>query len=280
MTRRRDKGAAVASLIVLAAVTAAAILAPLLSPADPLKNDLLERLTPPMWSAGGSAAHPLGTDTLGRDVLSRLLYGARVSLVVGFVTVIISGAAGVALGVLGGFYGGWLDDVLMRVGDVQLAFPVLLLGVALLSVLGPGQVNLVLVLVVSGWITYARIVRGETLSLKHREFVEAARALGALDGRLIWRHLLPNVWAPIAVVATFSVARTIIAEASLSFLGLGVPAPTASWGAMLDEGRNYITTGWWLALFPGTAILIVVLVINLIGDWLRDVLDPRVERGI
>jgi peptide/nickel transport system permease protein len=280
VTRRRDKGAAVASLIVLAAVTAAAILAPLLSPADPLKNDLLERLTPPMWSAGGSAAHPLGTDTLGRDVLSRLLYGARVSLVVGFVTVIISGAAGVALGVLGGFYGGWLDDVLMRVGDVQLAFPVLLLGVALLSVLGPGQVNLVLVLVVSGWITYARIVRGETLSLKHREFVEAARALGALDGRLIWRHLLPNVWAPIAVVATFSVARTIIAEASLSFLGLGVPAPTASWGAMLDEGRNYITTGWWLALFPGTAILIVVLVINLIGDWLRDVLDPRVERGI
>ena len=280
MTRRRDKGAAMASLIVLAAVTAAAILAPTLSPADPVKNDLLERLTPPMWNAGGSAAHPLGTDTLGRDVLSRLLYGARVSLVVGFVTVIISGAVGVALGMLGGFYGGWLDDVLMRTGDVQLAFPVLLLGVALLSVLGPGFGNLILVLVVSGWITYARIVRGETLSLKHREFVEAARALGALDGRLIWRHLLPNVWAPIAVVATFSVARTIIAEASLSFLGLGVPAPTPSWGAMLDEGRNYITTGWWLALFPGTAILVVVLVINLIGDWLRDALDPRVERGI
>jgi peptide/nickel transport system permease protein len=280
VTRRRDKSAALASLIVLAAVTAAAILAPLLSPADPLKNDLLERLTPPMWNAGGSAAHPLGTDTLGRDVLSRLLYGARVSLMVGFVTVIISGAAGVALGVVGGFYGGWLDDVLMRGGDVQLALPVLLLGVALLSVLGPGVGNLILVLVVSGWITYARIVRGETLSLKHRDFVEAARALGALDGRLIWRHLLPNVWAPIAVVATFSVARTIIAEASLSFLGLGVPAPIPSWGAMLDEGRNYLTTGWWLALFPGTAILVVVLVINLIGDWLRDALDPRVERGM
>jgi peptide/nickel transport system permease protein len=280
VTRRRDKSAALASLIVLAAVTAAAILAPLLSPADPLKNDLLERLTPPVWIAGGSAAHPLGTDTLGRDVLSRLLYGARVSLMVGFVTVIISGAAGVALGVVGGFYGGWLDDVLMRGGDVQLAFPVLLLGVALLSVLGPGVGNLILVLVVSGWITYARIVRGETLSLKHRDFVEAARALGALDGRLIWRHLLPNVWAPIAVVATFSVARTIIAEASLSFLGLGVPAPIPSWGAMLDEGRNYLTTGWWLALFPGTAILVVVLVINLIGDWLRDALDPRVERGM
>ena len=277
---RRGAGVAVASLVILGLVGAAAIFAPLLSPADPIKNDLLERLTPPMWSAGGSAAHPLGTDTLGRDVLSRLLYGARVSLVVGFVTVIAAGAAGVALGVLGGFYGGWLDDVLMRTGDVQLAFPVLLLGVAMLSVLGPGLGNLVLVLALSGWITYARIVRGETLSLRQREFVEAARALGALDGRLIWRHVLPNVWAPIAVVATFSVARTIIAEASLSFLGLGVPAPTPSWGAMLDEGRNYITTGWWLALFPGTAILVVVLVINLIGDWLRDVLDPRVERGM
>jgi len=276
----RRQGVAVASLVVLALVAAAAILAPQLSPADPIRNDLLERLTPPMWVAGGSAAHPLGTDTLGRDVLSRLLYGARLSLAVGFAAVLVSGLIGVAVGVLGGYYGGWLDDVLMRAGDVQLAFPVLLLGVALLSVLGPGLGNLILVLVVSGWITYARIVRGETLSLKQRDFVEAARALGALDRHLIWRHVLPNVWAPIAVVATFSVARTIIAEASLSFLGLGVPAPAPSWGAMLDEGRNYITTGWWLALFPGAAILIVVLVINLLGDWLRDVLDPRGERGM
>ena len=278
--RGRREAVALASLIVLALVTLVAVLAPQLSPVDPIRNDLLERLTPPMWIAGGSAAHPLGTDTLGRDVLSRLLYGARLSLVVGFATVLISGLIGVAIGVLGGYYGGWLDDVLMRAGDIQLAFPVLLLGVALLSVLGPGLGNLILVLVVSGGITYARIVRGETLSLKHRDFVEAARALGALDRRLIWRHVLPNVWAPIAVVATFSVARTIIAEASLSFLGLGVPAPAPSWGAMLDEGRNYITTGWWLALFPGTAILIVVLVINLLGDWLRDALDPRVERGM
>ena len=278
--RGRRETVAITSLVVLAVVAAAAVLAPQLAPVDPIKNDLLERLTPPMWIAGGSAAHPLGTDTLGRDVLSRLLYGARLSLVVGFAAVLISGLLGVAVGVLGGYYGGWLDDVLMRAGDVQLAFPVLLLGVALLSVLGPGLGNLLLVLVVSGWITYARIVRGETLSLKHRDFVEAARALGALDRRLIWRHVLPNVWAPIAVVATFSVARTIIAEASLSFLGLGVPAPAPSWGAMLDEGRNYITTGWWLALFPGTAILLVVLVINLLGDWLRDVLDPRMERGM
>jgi peptide/nickel transport system permease protein len=276
---RQDR-AALAGLVVLTAAVAVAVLAPALSPTDPLTNDLLDRLSPPMWSAGGARAHPLGTDTLGRDVLSRLLHGARVSLLVGLTTVLISGAVGVLVGLAGGYYGGWLDDLVMRVGDVQLAFPVLLLGVALLAVLGPGLGNLILVLAISGWITYARIVRGETLSLKQRDFVEAARALGARDPAVIWRHVLPNVWAPIVVVATFSVARMIIAEASLSFLGLGIPAPAPSWGAMLDEGRNYITTGWWLALFPGLAILLVVLGINLVGDWLRDILDPRLERGL
>ena len=280
MTAGRRDRAALLGLIVIVAAIAAAVLAPVLAPADPLKSDLLERLSPPAWAAGGARAHLLGTDTLGRDVLSRLVHGARVSLVVGFVTVAIAGAVGVLLGVLGGYYGGWLDDVLMRIGDVQLAFPVLLLGVALLAVLGAGLGNLILVLAVSGWITYARIVRRETLSLKHRDFVEAARALGARDRHVIWRHVLPNVWAPLVVVATFSVARMIIAEASLSFLGLGIPAPAPSWGAMLDEGRNYITTGWWLALFPGLAILLVVLGINLVGDWLRDLLDPRLERGL
>ena len=276
---RHDRPA-IAGLVVLAAAAGVAILAPALSPMDPLANDLLDRLSPPMWSTGGAPAHPLGTDTLGRDVLSRLLHGARVSLIVGLTTVLISGAVGVLVGLVGGYYGGWLDDLAMRVGDIQLAFPVLLLGVALLAVLGPGLGNLILVLAISGWITYARIVRGQTLSLKHRDFVEAARALGAKDLGVIWRHVLPNVWAPIVVVATFSVARMIIAEASLSFLGLGIPAPAPSWGAMLDEGRNYITTGWWLALFPGVSILLVVLGINLVGDWLRDMLDPRVERGI
>src|SRR5213078_1174260 len=257
-----------------------AALAPVLSPADPIKNSLLDRLTPPMWAAGGDAKHPLGTDTLGRDVASRLLHGARVSLAVGFSAVLVAGVIGVALGLVSGWYGGRVDDALMRLGDVQLAFPVLVLAIAVLAVLGASVTNLIVVLGVTGWITYARIVRGEVLALRERDFVAAARALGAGDGWILRRHLLPNVLPPITVVATFSVARTIIAEASLSFLGLGIPAPAPSWGSMLDEGRNYITTAWWLALFPGLAILLLVLGINLVGDWLRDVLDPRLERGL
>jgi peptide/nickel transport system permease protein len=266
--------------LVVTAAAILAILAPAVAPTDPIKNSLLDRLTPPMWAEGGSARHPLGTDTLGRDVASRLLYGARVSLIVGFTAVVIGGAVGVLLGTLAGYYRGWLDDVLMRIGDVQLAFPLLVLAIGVLSVLGASVLNVILVLGVSGWVQYARIVRGETLSLTQREFVEAARALGAADREIVWRHVLPNVLPPVTVVATFSVARVIIAEASLSFLGLGIPPPAPSWGAMLDEGRNYITTGWWLALFPGLAILLLVLGINLVGDWLRDALDPRLERGI
>jgi peptide/nickel transport system permease protein len=273
--RRIDSLALVGALVVLAAVVVA-VAAPALAPGDPIKNSLLDRLTPPTW--GGE--HPLGTDTLGRDVASRLLHGARVSLLVGFSAVLLAGVSGVVLGLVSGWYRGWLDDVLMRLGDVQLAFPVLVLAVAVLAVLGASVVNLILVLGVTGWITYARIVRGEVLTLRERDFVAAARALGADDAWILRRHLLPNVLPPITVVATFSVARTIIAEASLSFLGLGIPAPAPSWGSMLDEGRNYITTGWWLALFPGLAILLLVLGINLVGDWLRDVLDPRLERGL
>jgi len=273
--RRVDALAVAGALVVLAAIVLAAA-APALAPGDPLKNALLERLTPPTW--GGE--HPLGTDTLGRDVASRLLHGARVSLVVGFSAVLLAGVVGVVLGLVSGWYRGWLDDAVMRIGDVQLAFPVLVLAVGVLAVLGASLLNLILVLGVTGWITYARIVRGEVLTLRERDFVAAARALGASDAWIVARHLLPNVLPPLTVVATFSVARTIIAEASLSFLGLGIPAPEPSWGAMLDEGRNYITTGWWLALFPGLAILLLVLGINLVGDWLRDVLDPRLERGL
>jgi peptide/nickel transport system permease protein len=279
VTLPRDRSALL-GLVVIVVATAMAVLAPAFAPADPIKNSLVERLTPPMWAAGGTARHPLGTDTLGRDVASRLLYGARVSLIVGLSAVVIAGVLGVALGLVSGYYRGFTDDALMRLGDVQLAFPVLVLAVAALAVLGASLANVILVLAVTGWVTYARIVRGETLSLRQREFVEAARALGASDHYLLWRHILPNVLAPVTVVATFSVARTIIAEASLSFLGLGIPPPAPSWGAMLDEGRNYITTGWWLALFPGLAILLLVLGINLVGDWLRDALDPRMERSM
>ena len=275
----RDRLAVVGLAIVVVAALLA-VGAPTLAPTDPVQNDLLARLTPPAWLDGGTWRHPLGTDTLGRDVVSRLLYGARVSLVVGFSAVVVAGVLGVALGLVAGYYGGRLDDALMRLGDVQLAFPALVLAVAVLAVVGSGLANVVLVLGVTGWVTYARIARGETLSLRQREFVEGARALGARDAAILWRHVLPNVLPSITVVATFSVARTIIAEASLSFLGLGIPPPAPSWGAMLDEGRNYLTTGWWLALFPGLAILAVVLGINVIGDWLRDALDPRVERGI
>jgi len=273
-------GVVLVGLAVIGLSAALAALAPALAPDDPTRNDLLARLTPPVWVDGGSWAHPLGTDTLGRDVVSRLLYGARVSLSVGFAAVILAGTLGVALGLVAGYYGGRLDDALMRLGDVQLAFPALVLAIAVLAVVGSGLGNVVLVLGVTGWVTYARIARGETLSLRHREFVEGARALGARDTAILWRHVLPNVLPSITVVATFSVARTIIAEASLSFLGLGIPPPAPSWGAMLDEGRNYLTTGWWLALFPGLAILALVLGINVVGDWLRDTLDPRLERGL
>ena len=280
MIRAPRNGVALLGLAIVAGSVVLAVVAPALAPSDPVRNDLLERLVPPMWMEGGSGRHPLGTDTLGRDVVSRLLYGARGSLVVGFSAVVLAGTLGLVLGLVAGYYGGRLDDVVMRLGDVQLAFPALVLAIAVLAVVGSGLVNIVLVLGVTGWVTYARIARGETLSLRHREFVEGARALGAGDAAILWRHVLPNLLPSITVIATFSVARTIIAEASLSFLGLGLPPPAPSWGAMLDEGRNYLTTGWWLALFPGLAILAVVLGINVVGDWLRDALDPRVERGI
>ena len=279
MSLRRDLPA-LAGLGVIAAAVVVAAFAPALAPSDPVKNRLLDRLTPPMWAQGGSPRYPLGTDTLGRDVLSRLLHGARISLTVGLAAVLVAGVVGVGLGLVAGYRGGWADDLLMRLGDIQLAFPVLLLGVAVIAVLGASLINMILVLGASGWVTYARIARGETLSLKERDFVAAARALGAPARHVVVRHLLPNVLPSLMVVTTFSVARTIIAEASLSFLGLGLPPPTPSWGAMLDEGRNYITTGWWLALFPGLAILVLVLAINLCGDWLRDALDPRMEKGI
>jgi peptide/nickel transport system permease protein len=273
LARLRATAVAIAaSGAVLGVLAAVAVLAPWLAPRDPIQNDLARSLQEPF-----QAGAPLGTDHLGRDILTRLLYGARVSLVVAVVAVGISGLLGVLLGLVSGFYGGLLDSTIMAVADVQLSFPFLLLVVSVVAILGPGLVNVVLVLGLTGWVAYARIVRSTVLSLRSAEFVLAVRAAGARDRRVLLRHILPNVLSPILVVATFSVAQMIVWEAGLSFLGLGVQPPTPTWGGMLSDGRQYLATAWWIATFPGLAIMLVVLCLNLVGDWLRDAFDPTLD---
>jgi peptide/nickel transport system permease protein len=265
-------------LIVVAIVVLTAIAAPLLSPFDPIEQDLGDlRLKPPGFRAGDGRIHPLGTDHLGRDLLARVIYGARPALLVGFAAVAISGLIGMAAGLISGYFGGRMDDVLMRLADIQLAFPFILLAIAVIGVLGPSLQTIIIVIGVSSWVVYARIVRGAVLTLREREFVQAALALGGGDGRVLLRHILPNVFTPWLVVATLDMARVIVIESALSFLGLGVQPPTPTWGGMLADGRVYISTAWWLATFPGLAILITVLGINLFGDGLRDTLDPRLK---
>lgn len=270
----RNRAGMVGLAIVLVNV-AIALLAPVVSPHDPLDQDITQRLLPPVWLDGGTSAHLLGTDQLGRDILSRIVYGSRVSLLIGLVSVALSLPVGVAVGLLGGYFRGTLDDVMMRLADVQLAFPFILLAITIAGVLGPSPRNVVLILGLGGWVIYARLARGQVLSVREKEFVEAARALGLGHWRVLLRHVLPNVLTPIIIVATFSVAQMILLESSLSFLGLGVQPPTPSWGGMLNEGRAYITIAWWLTTFPGVAIMATVLGINFLGDWLRDILDPR-----
>jgi peptide/nickel transport system permease protein len=258
-------------------VILAAALAPLISAHDPLKPELLSRLGKPVWLAGGVPGYVLGADALGRDVWARILYGARISLVVGVAATLVSVVVGVTLGVVAGFYGSWPEKVLMRLADVQMAFPPILLALAVMVVLGAGLVNLVLVLGVANWVLFARVIRAEVLSLREREFIQASIMLGATGPRLIVVHLLPNVAGSVMVLATLTVARVVIAEASLSFLGLGIPPPTPSWGGMLADGRQYLATAWWASTFPGLALMATVISINLLGDWLRDVLDPRLQ---
>jgi peptide/nickel transport system permease protein len=274
LVRRRT---ALFGLVVFAAVVVAAILAPVLAPFDPVAQDIVQRLKPPGWTAPDGGVHWLGTDHLGRDILGRILYGARIALVVGLAAVLIAGALGLAIGLVSGYFGGWIDDVFMRLADVQLAFPFILLALAVIGVLGPSLRNIIVVVGVSGWVVYARIVRGEVLSLREREFVLAARAVGSPTARVIVRHLVPNAFTPWLVIATLDMARVIIVESALSFLGLGIPPPTPTWGGMLADGRVYMSTAWWLATFPGLAILVTVLGINLLGDGLRDTLDPRLK---
>jgi len=244
---------------------------------DPLAQDLLARLTPPFWQAGGSLAHPLGTDNLGRDVLVRILYGSRVSLMVGFASVLVACGAGIVLGLISGYYGGRADSLIMRVADVFMAYPFMLLTISLIAVLGNSIFNLILVLGLSDWVTYARTIRGSVLSIKKREFVMAARSAGTLNRGILLRHVFPNVLSPVLVLGTVRVANIIIWESGLSFLGMGVPPPMPTWGRMLAEGRVYITDAWWLVTLPGLAIMLTILSINLLGDGLRDALDPRLR---
>ncbi len=273
---RRHRQAVVGGVL-LALILGTSVLFPLFYPKDPLAQDLLSRLQPPFWQEGGSLLHPLGTDNLGRDVLARILYGSRVSLLVGFASVLVAELAGIALGLVSGYYGGRVDSVIMRTADVFMAYPFMLLTISVIAVLGSSLVNLILVLGLSDWTTYARTVRGSVLSIRKKEFVEASRAVGTPGRVILWRHVLPNVISPVVVLGTLRVASVIIWESGLSFLGMGVPPPMPTWGRMLAEGRVYITDAWWLVTFPGLAIMVTILAINLLGDGLRDALDPRLR---
>jgi len=274
LARRRTAlfGLAVVTVVVLCAAGA-----PLLTVFDPIEQDINQRLKEPGWRNAAGQAHLLGTDHLGRDILARIIYGSRVALVVGLSAVLISGVLGMAIGLVAGYFGGKVDDFFMRLADIQLAFPFILLAIAVIGVLGPSLRNIIVVIGVSSWVVYARVVRGEVLSIREREFVQAAIALGSRDGRILLRHVLPNAFTPWLVVATLDMARVIVIESALSFLGLGVQPPTPTWGGMLADGRVYLSTAWWLATFPGLAILVTVLGINLLGDGLRDTLDPRLK---
>jgi peptide/nickel transport system permease protein len=274
LARRRT---ALFGLIVVAVVIATALAAPWISPFDPSAQDIGNRLKPPGWQDGTGRLHPLGTDHLGRDLLARVIFGAQPALLVASAAVLISGVLGMVTGLVAGYFGGRIDDVLMRLADIQLAFPFILLAIAVIGVLGPSLPTIIIVIGVSSWVVYARVVRGTVLTLREREFVQAARALGGGDSRILIRHILPNAFAPWLVVATLDMARVIVIESALSFLGLGVQPPVPTWGGMLADGRVYITTSWWLATFPGLAILVTVLGINLFGDGLRDTLDPRLK---
>jgi len=247
-----------------------------MAPHEPSKQRLVARFKPPVWAQGGSATYLLGTDNVGRDIFSRIIHGSRISLVVGIAAVCISLLIGVTLGLLSGFLGGRVDATIMALVDIMLAFPQLILAFALVAVLGPGLGNIILVLGLTGWERYARVVRAEVLALREREFVQAARAIGMPTARIIFRHIMPNTFSSVIVLATLQTAQAILAEAALSFLGLGTGQTYPSWGQMIALGRDYINVAWWLSTFPGIAILLTVLAINLIGDRVRDVLDPRV----
>ncbi len=280
-----------AGLVMLVAIATAAIAAPWFAPHDPFQGSLTVSRRCPAFTTcpnlggtfaltgatSGTTEYLLGTDANGRDILSRIIFAARISLLVGVSAAVIGGSLGVLAGLLSGYYGGALDALITRIADVQLAFPFILLAIVVVAVLGAGLINVSLVLGIGSWVPYARIVRGQVLSARNQEYVIAARMIGARDPAILFHHLLPNVITPAIIVATFGVAAAIIGEATLSYLGLGIQPPTPTWGNMLADGRAYVASAWWLATFPGLAIMVTVLSINMIGDWLRDFLDPRLR---
>jgi peptide/nickel transport system permease protein len=265
-------GAGFVGLLVLMAATA-----PWVAPHDPVRQSLRARLAAPSLAAPDGRAHLLGTDHLGRDVLSRVIFGARVSLLVGFAAVLVGGVVGAALGLVAGFRRGWADTAIMTLADAQLAFPFILLAIGIIAVLGPSFPTLILVVGLSGWVAYARIIRAQVLVLRSREFVDAIHGLGGGVARIVARHILPNVVSSLVVIATLELARAIVLEATLSFLGLGIQPPTPSWGGMVHEGREYLDSAWWISTVPGLVLMTTSLVVSRTGDWLRDLLDPTLR---
>jgi peptide/nickel transport system permease protein len=263
---------------IIALFVAAAALAPLVSPGDPYAQALRNRFKPPVWEERGTWAHPLGTDRLGRDMLARILYGARVSLAVGALAVLLASSVGAAVGLVAGYYGGRVDAALMRITDATLSFPVILLALILAVTVGPSFLNVVIAISVILWARYARVIRGEVLTLMQLDFIAQARIAGAGAWRIITRHLAPNTLNTLVVLITLQVGYVIIVEAALSFLGAGIPPPTPAWGSMIAEGRDFVTSAWWVSFLPGLAIMLVVLAFNLLGDWLRDTLDPKLRQ--
>jgi peptide/nickel transport system permease protein len=259
-------------LLVASLAVTGALAAPWLAPQDPFATDFAASLRPP-----GTPGHPLGTDQLGRDLCARVLYGARIALFIGVCTVLVTALVGGLLGLLAGFFGGWPGAVLMRIVDVQLSFPFIFLALTINAIVGLGLRNIILSLSAAGWVVYARVVRGEVLSVKQRDYVQAAAALGTGRARILFRHVLPNVVPSIIVVASLQFSQFIVAEAAISFLGFGVQPPTPAWGNMLSESRDFLYVAWWLAAFPGAALALTALGVNLVGDWLRDVLDPKLR---
>ena len=272
-----NKGAMV-GVVILALAVFASIFAEYIVPHDPTLRDITRRLSPPLSTVEGDF-FLLGTDAVGRDILSRIIVGTRITLLVGLASVLIAASVGTVLGITAGYRGKWADSVIMRVADIQLALPFMVLAIAVAGALGSSIRNTIIVLGITGWVTHVRVVRADTLSTRNLDYVLAAKAVGADGSRVVRKHILPNVQALAIISATLMVARMIIAEASLSFLGLGVPIGTPTWGVMISEGREYIQTAWWVAAFPGIAILITVMAVNLVGDWLRDAFDPRMRRG-